>query len=372
MADSWQRVGRPGYFSSRKPEIVKNYDKIYGEKNWRLVWDLNGRSFGLDGALMMYEEAYLEHFKKHPDELEWIAKNFSDVYDNNPSNVESGLDYSIQEFGGNHYQDIAIRRCLVRNGMWFEGDGLLEIRIKPPGEKWNPSNIPFHKPSLIPKPELKGWWKAGSTESFYQSAKYLEVKKGSFIPEDEIYFITSNKGKVESARRALGEKVKLVSLGLDIDEDKESVEEIAKKKALVAHSALCRPVICDDSGFVIPSMNGWPGIFVGRETQSNPGKFDQATSNGPVPAYFMQSLAYMDETLQKPKLFTSKVTGLFLPTSRGDISKKFIKNRLLGGRFIIDGQDKTIAELTEEEYGRWASTDRWPKLISYLDEKKSV
>jgi len=30
---------------------------------------------------------------------------------------------------------------------------------------------------LIKKPELTGWWKPGSIESFYQSNKILQVKK---------------------------------------------------------------------------------------------------------------------------------------------------------------------------------------------------
>ena len=154
--ERWHRVGRPGALGSRKKEVVYNYDKVYHPGDWRLVWDINGRPGDDQAALVLYDAAYAKYFEDHVDELEWIAEHFSDVFDNNISNVNSGSDYSLQEFGGNHYQDIAIRRCMIRKGWWFQGNDLLEIRMKMPGAKWSPANIPFHKPDFIPKPELPG------------------------------------------------------------------------------------------------------------------------------------------------------------------------------------------------------------------------
>ena len=145
----YTRIGRPGYIGSRKEEVHHNYDTLYGKGDWRFVWDVKGHLTTLEGALLLYEDAYAEHFRKHPAELREIAANFEDVYDNHPSNVHSGLDYRIQDFEGNHFQDIAIRRCLVRNGLWFRGNGLLEIRSKGEGKKWSPSEIPFSSNSLF-------------------------------------------------------------------------------------------------------------------------------------------------------------------------------------------------------------------------------
>src|SRR3989338_2977501 len=315
MAD-YVTIGRPGAIGSRKKDVEANYENLYG--NYKFLWKINDIKVGRDGALRLYEDAYFEYFKKNKDELLWIANNFENVYDNHISNVNSGLDYDIQEYGGNHFQDIAIRKVLVRNNMWFKGKGLLEIRMKGVGKKWSPGEIPFHIQEIIPKPELKGFWKPGSIESWYQSAKYLEAE---YLKEElrqtlenyDIIFVTSNKGKVESAKKGLNNSIKIVNLKLDISEEQETVEQVAKHKARAGYNILCRPVICDDSGFNIKSMGGYPSSRVARIlkekglehfleiARKNPRGYEEAE--------FVNTLSYMDETLDKPKLFTSIVRG---------------------------------------------------------------
>lgn len=372
----WIRVGRPGYFGSRKHEVLTNYDKLYGKNNWRLIWDARGVSVDLPGALALYEDAYFEHFKKHPEELRWISNHCANVYDNNPSNVNSGFDYAVQEMGGNHFQDIAIRRCLIRNSLWFKGKELLEIRMKGVGKQWNPSEIPFHKPGLLPKPEISGWWKPGSVESWYQSAKYLEVK--DVIPFDtkgDLYFATTNSGKLQSALRSLENSFKIVQMdNLEISEELQSVQEIASHKARVSYAVLCKPVIVDDSCFVIPSQNGYPGVKVARELKERGlGHFLQIARGDPrgyVDAYWEMTVGYFDSTLVKPQLFTSKVEGKLIGEHRGE-KKEFMKSPL-GYAFIVKNspQDKTIAEMTEEEYKMYATTDRWKTLGDFLKSRK--
>ena len=380
---NWIRIGRPGALGSRKQEILDNYDNLYGRDTWlygntpwRLVWDVNGASVGTEGALVLYENAYFQYFDQHPDELRWIADNFVNVYDNNPSNVNSGFDYSIQEFGGNHYQDIAIRRALIREGLWFKGEGLLEIRISEPGVKWNPGRIQFHKPDLIPKPEIPGWWKPGSVESWYQSAKYLEVKgEVPFDTTGEVYFATTNKGKVESALRSLDDQFKIIQVDtLDIKEEQQNVQEIAAHKARVSYAVLCKPVLVDDSGFVIPAQNGYPGIRVGRELKEKGLEhfLQMARTNpkGYLDAYWEMTVGYFDDTMIKPQLFTSKVEGRLIGEQRGE-KKDFVKSPLAYA-FIVDGfpQNKTIAEMSEEEYKQYATTDRWKVLADFLKSRK--
>lgn len=360
------KVGRPGYFGSRKEEIITNYDKVYGKDNWRILHSINGKSVELHKALQFYEDAYFEHFKNHPEELEWIANNFENVYDNSPSNVDSGLFYFFQTNNSNHFQDVAIRRVLMRNGLWFNGKGLLEIRSTSPGNKWSPTNIPFHKPELIMQPELKGWWNQGSVESFYQSNKLLEMKKESLTLEDALYFVTSNKGKFTSASDAL-DGIKLAQIVLDIKEELDSVEKIASHKARVAYSVLCRPVITDDSGFVIPKLNGYPGHHVGRELREKGLEYflSLAEQHGSLESYWPMTVAYMDENLEKPVLFTSSVKGKLIDEARGNPKSSNLKSQL-GLAFIVEGQNKTIAEMTPEEYNKYARSDRWGKLKEFL------
>jgi hypothetical protein len=41
----------------------------------------------------------------------------------------------------------------------------------------SPGRVPFHRPDLIEKPELNGWWEKSSVESFYQSNRLLQKRK---------------------------------------------------------------------------------------------------------------------------------------------------------------------------------------------------
>ncbi len=366
-------VGRPGYFSSRKEEIITNYNKLYGENNWQLVHHVSNKSLELHEALQFYEDAYFEYFKQHRDELEWIANNYENVCDNDPSNVNSGLFYSIQENKSNHFQDISIRRVLMRMGIWFGGKGLLEIRMNPPGKKWNPGNIPFHKPELIQQPEIKGWWNPGSVESFYQSNKYLEVKDWDLdcrFKHDEITFVTTNNGKFTSATESLKDVARLSKIEMNIKEEQDTVEKIASHKARVAYSVLCRPVITDDSGFEILKLNGYPGHHVGRELKSKGLEYflNLAKQHGPLEASWPMTVAYLDKTLDKPVLFTSSVKGTLIEEARGNPKSPNLKSQL-GLAFIVEGQNKTLAEMTPEEYQKYARSDRWGKLKEFLQNR---
>jgi hypothetical protein len=112
-----------------------------------------------------------------------FACSFGECYDNNPTNIASGCDYTIQEQTSVHIQDIALRNCLKRFGLWFEGpkSKLLQIRSQDSnGYIFGPGNVPFYNPDLIDygPPDLTPQWaNKGSVESFWQNTKYLQVKK---------------------------------------------------------------------------------------------------------------------------------------------------------------------------------------------------
>lgn len=360
-------VGRPGAVGSRKQEIYNNYDNIYGSGKWAFVWHIGTTRGSLDDALALYDEAYHEYFKKHPDELQWIANNASDVYDNNPSNVQSGVDYHQQEYAGNHFQDIAIRRCVRDFGLTFKGPQLLQIRTRTPGSQWSPQNIPFHKSELIPQPQLPGWWNRNSIESFYQSAKYLYAENIPDYFTADLLIVTTNDGKYHSAQRSLGNNIHLAKVALDITEEQNSVEKIAIHKAQVARVVLCRPVLCDDSAFVIPSHNNYPRIHVGRELKRI--GVQGFLKLAPAPAYFEMTLAYHDASLPEPELFTSIIEGTLIPELRGNINHPRAKSPL-HGCFIPQGHHKTLAEMTDEEYKTHAATDRWERLKEFLTNRK--
>ncbi|MFC1762205.1 hypothetical protein ACFL6U_08995 [Planctomycetota bacterium] len=177
----WITLYRPGYLGKTKQSEDNKREHQYGCDNWRTAFAWGNQVITYNTALQLYEDGYLEHFKRHPDILEWLLSTAANVYDNSDSNILSGVDYSIQETNSTHLQDIAIRRCVLRLGREFTGDHLVEIRDhESEGFRLNPGQIPFHIPEMIVQPEPKGWWKLGSIESFWQSNKVFQVRERTF------------------------------------------------------------------------------------------------------------------------------------------------------------------------------------------------
>ena len=86
----------------------------------------------------------------------------------------------------------------------------------------------------------------------------------------KLVIATQNKGKVAEFERLLGPKgIEVVSL-LDypdlpeVEETGDSFEANAQLKAETIAKRLNLPVLADDSGLVVPYLNGAPGIYSAR------------------------------------------------------------------------------------------------------------
>ena len=168
---------RPGYFGFKKEARIRELNERFGEDNWKLAWKWGDKFVSQEAAWQLYEDAYFHYFENHPLILQDILERASDVYDLNPRDVESGLDYTIQKESAVHLQDIAIRRAVRRLGEEFKGSKPLQVRGKDsPLSHLNPGIVPFHEPYMIERPRLHGFWEGGSVEDFYQSNKYVISK----------------------------------------------------------------------------------------------------------------------------------------------------------------------------------------------------
>ena len=176
----------PGYVGKHRNELWAARDAKYGKENWQTIWLVGGHYLEYKEACCLYEDAYFEYFKQRPELLEYLLEVASDVYDDDPSNVESGLDYSKRGDIRTHIQDIAIRNCVKRFGREFKGSRLIQIRDRmgdhPLSLALSPGQVPFHKPELMSHPdnltEIRGkaWWLPSSVEDFYQRGKRLVVR----------------------------------------------------------------------------------------------------------------------------------------------------------------------------------------------------
>jgi hypothetical protein len=187
--EKWKLVDNtsPGYVGQRRNDLWAERDGKYGKGNWQTIWLVRGNYLEYEEACRLYEDAYFEYFKKRPELLEYLLETASDVYDDDPSNVESGLDYSKRGEVRTHIQDIAIRNCVKRFGRDFKGNQLIQIRDRI-GEHslslaLSPGQVPFHEPGIISDPDnlaeirSKAWWLPLSVEDFYQRGKRLVVRK---------------------------------------------------------------------------------------------------------------------------------------------------------------------------------------------------
>jgi peptidyl-tRNA hydrolase len=177
LKDDWAILGRPGYAGKNKKLRRKELAEKFGEDNWKIAHLVENKLLSREEALVHFENSYQDYFEKNPEMLEWLITYAEEIYDTAPSNVDSGLDYSIQETTAAHLHDIAIRRVLKKLGKEFQGNTLLQIRGEDSeGYVLSTGLLPFYKPEVILKPELKGWWKKKSIESYWQSNKVLAVK----------------------------------------------------------------------------------------------------------------------------------------------------------------------------------------------------
>jgi hypothetical protein len=177
----------PGYVGRRRNELWAERDARFGKGNWQSIWLVDEDYLEYAETCRLYEDAYFEYFKKRPELLDYLLEIASDVYDDDPSNVQSGLEYLKRGDLRTHIQDIAIRNCVKRFGRKFNGSKLVQIRDRmgehPLSLALSPGQVPFHQPALISNPdnlqELRnqGWWLPSSVEDFYQLGKRLAVKR---------------------------------------------------------------------------------------------------------------------------------------------------------------------------------------------------
>jgi XTP/dITP diphosphohydrolase len=170
----------------------------------------------------------------------------------------------------------------------------------------------------------------------------------------QIYFATKNKGKVSTVGKDLAEYgVELVQAPLDLPEPRtDDLEKIAREKVLFAFEKIEKPCIALDAGFYVHSLNGFPKTFVNfaLETIGVEGIL-RLIAGKPRDCAFRNCLAYMDGSLSKPLFFESAVNGLLSETRKGERKDYFWSDLFFV--FVPEGESKTLAEMTPEEYHEW-------------------
>ncbi len=177
---------------------------------------------------------------------------------------------------------------------------------------------------------------------------------------------TNNRGKLEELRELLeGLPVDLLTLAdvgakdLVIVEDGTTFEQNATKKARAVADATMMLTIADDSGLEVDALGGQPGVRSARfahdratDSENNAAllaRLDEVgePDDGRFPARFRCVLALVDpfEGVE-PHLSEGRCEGAITKTPRG--TGGFGYDPL----FVVEGTDKTMAELAAEEKNR--------------------
>ena len=161
----------------------------------------------------------------------------------------------------------------------------------------------------------------------------------------ELFFASSNENKFQEPERILtnlGVKVNFSKTTLE-EIQSSSLSEIAEQKAISAYELIQKPVIIEDDGLFIDSLNGFPGPYSSYvyDTIGNKGIMNLLENSEFRDAKFVSIIAYLGGS-DGVKLFESSIPG--------KISSVIEK----GGWgydpiFIPDGESKTYANVSDKD-----------------------
>ncbi|MBA4496275.1 XTP/dITP diphosphatase [Paenactinomyces guangxiensis] len=176
-------------------------------------------------------------------------------------------------------------------------------------------------------------------------------------PFPYIIIATGNKNKLRQFADLFARDLHLDAKGLsdfsglpEIVEDQDTFEGNARKKAETISNALQAPVISDDSGLVVPALDGEPGVYSAR--YAGPDANDERNNRKLlkkirfVPEQHRQGIYVCAMALAVPgeetQLVRGECTGIIIEEPRGD--EGFGYDPI----FYLPSEQKTMAELPAE------------------------
>ena len=185
----------------------------------------------------------------------------------------------------------------------------------------------------------------------------------------KINYITTNKFKVLVAKENLEPLgVEVEAKSIDCPEiQADTIEEVAKFSSKYASDFLGEDTLKNDSGIVIPALNGFPSAYSKYvdQTIGVDGILKLMDGVEEREAYFLEVLAYT-EYGKEPVTFVSKTEGKLSKVKSGEFgwSWDFI--------FIPNGTDKTMANFPDEERWKFWDSSAYGKLCEYLKTKEQT
>lgn len=164
--------------------------------------------------------------------------------------------------------------------------------------------------------------------------------------EKVIVAATNNDGKLKEIRSILGNNYKIVSLKdikceIQVEEDGNTFEENALKKAREVYKKVKLPCLADDTGLCIKYFNGWPGIKTARCLEENVTKDERND-------FILQKMNQIPRKQRKAKVITALALVI-------DEKNEIIVKGELNGYISIEKRGKNgfgFDEILETENGK--------------------
>lgn len=184
-----------------------------------------------------------------------------------------------------------------------------------------------------------------------------------------LFVATTNDHKVREIMEVAPEGVTLLPAPqrINVEEDGETFLENSVKKAIAYGKSLGQPVLADDSGLVVYSLNGFPGVFSARFMEEAPysvkmEKILEMLEGKDRRAAFVCCATFYDPGSNLLLSVEGKVEGRIAEKIRG-----------CGGFgydpiFIPDGYDKTFGEAPELKKQISHRSRAFRKLFHLLEE----
>ena len=160
----------------------------------------------------------------------------------------------------------------------------------------------------------------------------------------KITVVTNNPHKAREIGLFFWGVAEVTHVALECPEVRDnSVKTIAEKKAEYAYQILKRPLICDDTGFYIHALRGFPGPYAAfvQETIGNEGILRLMEGVSDRKAFFETAVAYADGN--DIRVFSGRIQGrVVAPRGTGGF----------GYDPIFEWRGRTLAEMSPEEKNR--------------------
>jgi len=157
----------------------------------------------------------------------------------------------------------------------------------------------------------------------------------------DLFFASSNNHKYQEAKKILDVfGIKLGFFKIDLEEiQSNSLKDIASKKAINAFSKLKKPLIIEDDGLFIDSLNGFPGPYSSYvfKTIGNEGILNLLKNNRN--AKFISIITFYDKKILQS--FEAKLDGTISKSQKG-------KGWGYDPIFVPKNSKKTFAEMNDK------------------------